>query len=116
MFLPIAVGCIPNAAAPASFDAQLARETLRTALEAWKQKQTRSLTTRQPPIRFVDDDLVAGCTLTDYELGEPDLTIGAFQSIPVTLVLRDRRGMTTRRAASYQVTLNPSLAVLRSNL
>jgi hypothetical protein len=97
------------------YDTEQARTALITALDAWKKGEAKSLTKRNPPIRFVDDDLLAGLRLSDYEIEEPDLPLKPHQNVSVILSLRDARGKSVRREASYQVGTEPTLAVLRSD-
>lgn len=92
----------------------MARSTLFTALEAWKKGEARALPERVPPISFVDNDYKAGMRLTNYAIQEPDRPIALDQDIPVTLSLRDARGKSIRRVATYHVAAEPSLAVQRS--
>jgi hypothetical protein len=100
---------------PVSYDSDQARATLCQALEAWKAGQAGQLPRRKPPIRFVDEDHAAGWRLTDFEWADPSQTVRPYQPVGVKLVLRDRRGQTIDKRASYQVTLEPRLAVLRSD-
>jgi hypothetical protein len=90
-------------------------EQAKAALDAWKKGEAKALPRRHPPIRFVDDDLVAGMRLSDYEVEEPDAPIGLHQDVAVILSLRDARGEVVRREARYQVATEPGLAVLRSD-
>lgn len=96
------------------YDPQLAHETLLSALDAWKDGNVKALVTLESPIRFLDDDLLAGFQLEDYEI---ELTSGSprpFQNIPVTLTLR-KANQSIQRAATYQISLEPDRAVLRSD-
>ena len=86
-----------------------------TALDAWKKGEARALGKRNPPIRFNDDDFLAGLRLSDYEIEEPDREIQSHKDVEVILSLRDARGMVIRREARYQVATRPGLAVLRSD-
>lgn len=97
------------------YDSSLARTTLVSALDAWKKGDARALTKRKPAIRFVDDDLLAGLRLADYEIEEPDAPIELHKDVPVILSLRDQGGKVVRREARYQVASSPGLAVLRSD-
>jgi hypothetical protein len=96
-------------------DSEQARSALVAALDAWKKGEAKALAKRVPPIRFLDDDLAAGCRLSDYELMEPDAPIRPHENVPVILSLRDPRGKSVRRETSYQVSTDPGLAVLRSD-
>ena len=77
--------------------------------------QVDSLTKRQPPIRFEDDDLRSGLTLVAYELSPRDGPIRAYDDVSVKVSLRDRQGATFEKTVVYQVTLEPNLAVLRGD-
>jgi hypothetical protein len=115
--LIIAAGCSGGAepAVESRYDSEQARTTLITALDAWKKGEARGLAQRKPPIRFVDDDFVAGMKLSDYEIDEPDAPTGPHQDVHVILALRDARGKAVQREARYQVLIEPALAVLRSD-
>lgn len=112
-----AVGCSggtePSLVPP--YDSTEAHATLTAALDAWKRGEARSLGRRTPPIRFEDDDCVAGLRLAEYEVEEPDATVRLHQDIAVILSLRDGKGNVIRREAQYQVATSPILAVLRSD-
>jgi hypothetical protein len=64
---------------------------------------------------LVDDDLSAGCRLSAYRFTDPTAAIRAFVGVPVTLTLLDPSGQSIERAASYQVTLEPTPSVLRGD-
>jgi hypothetical protein len=97
------------------YDSSLARTTLVSALDSWKKGDARTLVKRKPPIRFVDDDSIAGLRLVDYEIEEPDAPIELHKDVSVILSLRDQGGKVIRREARYQVATSPGLAVLRSD-
>jgi len=103
----------PSAPAP-SYDAQQAREALTTALDAWKSGSLEQLARRKPPVRFSDEDLLSGAELLSYDL-DSATAFGPHQDVRVDLVLRDRRGTTLNKTATYQVILEPTLAVLRND-
>jgi hypothetical protein len=108
-----AAGC--SRATSAKFDVGEARKTLTDALDAWKEGRARELAQASPPIRFVDDDLASGARLVSYECEATANSFRAFQNVPVTLVLEDRAGKSTRKTVTYQVALAPRLTVLRSD-
>jgi hypothetical protein len=111
--LCLLAGCA--AAPPAEdYDPQLAREALVTALDAWRVGTPADLAKRTPPIHFVDDDWRRGLKLESYELAD---TIRAqpFKDLPVVLRLRDAKGRVVPRAATYQVSLKPRVAVIRTD-
>jgi hypothetical protein len=112
--LALAAGCT-QAISTDEYDAGDARKTLVGALDAWKQGRAGQLMKRQPPIRFVDDDWQGGWQLLDYQVGESTRLFGPFKDVPVTLTVRDRSGRTIGKRVTYQVALEPALAVLRSD-
>jgi hypothetical protein len=116
-FLIAAAGCSGGAepAVGSRYDPEQAKAALVAALDAWKKGEARALARRNPPIRFVDDDLAAGMRLSDYEIEEPDAPVSLHKNIAVILSLRDARGRVVRRETYYQVATEPGLAVLRSD-
>ena len=112
----LAAGCSFAVVAPdPEYDSETARETLSSALDAWRDGNARLLIRLSPPIRFVDDDFTAGYQLLEYEFAQPGQAVRPFQSVPVTLTLRKGKGAEITRAAQYQISLEPSRAVLRSD-
>jgi hypothetical protein len=85
-----------------------ARRALLTALDAWQTGQTASLATHTPPIRFQDDDFVAGWQLIDYQLVDRMQAIEKFRDVKVQLNLRDVRGKIVRKDVSYQIGIDPT--------
>jgi hypothetical protein len=96
-----------------NYDGGRAKEVLLDVLETWKQGKAGTLASRNPPIRFVDDDYVDGGTLLEYRLAEPDQTIAPYESVPVVIKVRTN-GAVVERTTVYQVTLEPKIAVLRA--
>lgn len=116
--LILVLGCSGGTELPTSgpdYDSDQARSALVTALEAWKKGEAQALPKRKPAIRLVDDDLTTGLKLSDYEIQEPDRPITMHMNVEVILSLRDARGKTVRREATYQVATSPALAVMRSD-
>lgn len=97
------------------YDPDLALETLSSALDAWKSGNMNVLVSLESPIRFLDDDLLAGSHLVDYEIDQSNQPIRPFQGVPVTLTVKMGNGATVTRPAMYQISLEPSRAVLRSD-
>ncbi len=96
-------------------DSARAKYILVTALDAWRAGKTKSLITRNPPIRFVDDDQIAGRELVDYELKDESAPIQPFTNVVVILSLRDDGGQIILKNVEYQVGVDPVLTVLRSD-
>lgn len=110
----LASGCSTASQWP-SYNSQKAEETLIQALEAWKQGRVATLAKRVPPLRFDDEDCRNGLRLTDYRLEPRELALRPFDDVQVVLFLRDRRGNQAEKQVSYQIALEPALAVLRSD-
>jgi hypothetical protein len=109
----MAAGC-SRASTPADFDAGAARQTVTDALDAWKEGRAGQLSQASPPIRFVDDDLARGARLVNYEWPDTATSIRPFENVAVTLVLEYRMGKAVRKTVAYQVGLEPTVTVLRS--
>lgn len=92
------------------------KEALATSLEAWQAGKVRELRNRQPPIRFVDDDVVSGQQLLEYTIQTASRKTVPFQQFQVELKLKDRQGRAGTSLATYQVSLSPRISVLRSDL
>src|SRR5271166_3997344 len=105
VLLAVIAGCsgCSQPAPEAPFDSERARTALIAALDAWQKGEAKSLLKRNPPIRFVDDDLLSGLRLSEYEIEEPDLPVKLHQDVSVILELRDAQGERVRREARYQV-------------
>lgn len=112
--LALAAGCTKTDSSN-QYDTGEARKTLVGALDAWKLGRAGQLMKRQPPIRFVDDDWQGGWQLVDFQVGESTGLFGPFKDVPVTLTVRERGGRTIGKRVTYQVALEPALAVLRSD-
>lgn len=112
--LCITSGCSHEQGLVDETDPDEALDILVTSLETWKRGETGTLSQRQPPIRFVDDDLAAGRKLDAYHIHDPESGIAPFENVYVTLTLRTAAGQTLERKVGYQVALTPALAVLRS--
>ena len=107
------IGCSSDLQ-PTDEDSTRARETVTTAVAAWQNETARDLIRIVPPIRFVDDDWVAGWKLIQYDIASPDDPIGPFDDVVVNLTLVKGEGQVVERRVAYQVSLRPALAVLRS--
>ena len=95
----------------------IAKETLMTALTAWKggaaldQMQARS-----PAIVVQDVDWSAGTKLQDFELQGDGKSVGANLSIEVQLTLVDTAGKSSKQKVWYLVGTDPALTVFRDLL
>ena len=107
-------GCAPQQPEINEAESIRLRTLLTTALDAWQAGQTAELASRQPAIRFADDDLAAGRRLLGYRLEDPNCEIAPFDDVVVALTLADSRGASTEKVVAYQISVEPALAVLRS--
>jgi hypothetical protein len=114
VLIVLLVGCRYAPKLP-PYDSQKAEETLKLALDAWKQGQVKKLAKCKPPIRFEDEDYRNGLRLLDYRLEPRESPVFRFNDIKVTLSLRGRQGNKIEKTVAYQVTLEPVLAVLRND-
>ncbi|HEY0981775.1 hypothetical protein [Schlesneria sp.] len=108
-------GCRDSARHLVEQDPELARQTLETVLQAWKDGKTGTLAKRNPPIRFVDDDLLAGNQLLGFELEDESIPIIPYQTVRVELELRTPQGEAVSKTVQYQVGIDPGLTVLRGD-
>lgn len=97
------------------YNSEAARETLVAALNAWKSGDTTPLGMLPVPVRLIDDDLAAGLLLVDYQLVPPNQAIRPYVNIRVDLNLRTENGRSVPRQATYQITLQPTRSVMRSD-
>ena len=114
--LPVlALGC-GRAPPPAPADPDKARETLRTALEAWREGGTpASLKERSPPIYVNDRDWEAGRRLARYEVQDKAEHYGSQFRCSVRLSLHDARGNVTDRTVKYLIDTQPALVIVRDD-
>jgi hypothetical protein len=101
------------AARDPNYDSSRAKEVLLDVLETWKRGKVGTLAGRTPPVRFVDDDYVAGFALLEYRLAMPEQAIAPYESVPVVMKIKSGREV-IEKTAVYQVTLDPKIAVLRA--
>lgn len=115
LLIPLSAGgCVSSP--PPQADADVARQTLRAALDAWKAGQSpESLKGRTPPIVVADRDWQGGAKLEGYEVDPKDRLLGADLHCQVSLTLRDARGRAVKRKATYSVGTHNALTVIRSD-
>jgi hypothetical protein len=112
--LCVIAGCSGSEPAEEAADSDRMLNVLTIALDAWKEGTAATLSQRDPPIRLVDDDWVAGRRLLAYRLEDPKAFAFPFESVFVELTLHTANGETVERNVGYQISLTPSLAVLRA--
>jgi hypothetical protein len=92
------------------------RQVIVTALDAWKNGQTRDdLKNLSPPVYFQDDDLYRGRKLVDYQLeGEPRV-LGTGLSYVVRLTLQNGTAQPATRKVAFRVVTEPNIAITRED-
>ncbi len=117
LFVPLAAfvaGCGDKPVA-APVEPDKARQTLRTALDAWKDGQAiETLSQATPPIVAQDFDWMAGSKLTDYQLLDEGQPEDANLRVKVKLSLRDKQGQSATKTVIYVVGTDPKLTVFRA--
>ncbi len=95
-------------------EVEQSQRVLISVLEAWKTGQAHTLSAQTPPIRFQDDDYMAGWQLVGYQLVNPNQVIQSFRDVPVQVNLIDRQGKPLQKTVTFQVGLDP-ITVQRSD-
>ena len=109
----ISVGC-SDSGNPYPVRPDVARQTLQTALDAWKSgTDLGKLREADPQIVVQDLDWSAGTELTAYEIVGEGKAVGANLSVEVHLQLKDKSGGTTQKSVWYVVGTDPALTVFR---
>ncbi len=107
-------GCGSGPYQSAPVDADLARETLMSVMESWKNGETvESLKEDTPAIVVQDFDWVGGMKLLDYEVVDDGKPESANLIARVKLSLEDREGMKSEKTVIYVVGTAPVLTVFR---
>ncbi len=96
-------------------DPDLARATLATTLDAWRDGRTiDDVTGGSPPITVADPAWKAGFKLVRYQVAETTRAAGFDLKIPVELWLEDSKGKTKQEKVKYTVSVEPSRTVIRA--
>jgi hypothetical protein len=107
------LGCgRPDPAARMS-DSAKAREVLVQALDGWKKGETlQAFQGANPAITVVERQWQAGAKLLDYEIAGDGQPVGF--DIQFTVTLKTQEGKRSSEKATYIVSTNPKLVVIRS--
>ena len=98
----------------APVDSSKARDTLRTALDSWKQgDKVDALQNANPPIYVIDTEWQSGSKLMDYQVVGNGDEKDAHLLCPVQLTVRDPAGKTSKRDVTYIISTAPKLTVSR---
>lgn len=94
-------------------DLDLLRDSVITALDAWKTAQPRdALLSRSPPIEFHDDDGVRGARLLSYELTNTYRDTDGSPRCAVTLHLQSANKPKTIKV-TYQAKVDSKIVIAR---
>jgi len=97
-------------------DPDEAREFLSAVLEAWKAGQTPEDLQNGSPVMYVSDvDWKDGASLKSYELSESPVEHGGEWRVTTLLTLMSAGKTEERRRAVYSVTIEPAIAIIRSD-
>ena len=107
-------GCGSGPRRAGAVDAELARESLKTALESWKKGELPgALRDGSPSITVQDMDWKAGLTLVTYEMQGGEKEDAANLHCPVRLTLRDQQGREIKKPVTYVIGTDPVITVFR---
>jgi hypothetical protein len=107
------VGCSQRAQ-NAPVDAETARDTLKVALESWKNGDAvDALQKASPPIYVVDAQWQSGAKLVDFKLVNDGECKDANLFCPVQLSVKNAAGKVESRQVTYIIATAPNLAVSR---
>ena len=95
-------------------NAERARETLVSTLDAWKSGETAEAYTARSSVTAIDSKWQAGTKLVGYEvLGDGQMD-GFDWQLKVRLSLKDSKGKSFDEKAIYNVSTTPALVVVRN--
>jgi hypothetical protein len=92
------------------------RQVIVSALDAWKNGQTREdLKKLSPPVYFQDDDLYRGRKLIDYKLEGAPKQLGTGLSYVVSLTIQNGSTPPATRKVAFRVVTEPNIAITRED-
>lgn len=108
------VGCGHDVPTSAPVKSDVARETLSSVMESWKNgAKPESLQERNPAIVVQDLDWTGGFKLVDYDFEGLGKEVDANLIVQVKLTLEDSSGEKTEKMVTYVVGTSPKLTVFR---
>ena len=113
--LMLCAGCGGGPKRAAPVDVERARETVKTALDAWKSgAKPEEMPGRSPSITVQDFDWMAGKKLVEYQLIDEGKAEDANLRIQAKLTLQDAKGKSVQKTVIYIVGTDPVLTVFRA--
>ena len=106
-------GCgVRQRAAP--LDEELARSSLKAALDGWKKGDSpATLKNGSPSIIAQDPDWVTGARLVAYEYAGDSRRVAENLFVPVKLTLKAKNGKQTSQSVTYVIGTSPHVMVFR---
>ena len=109
----IALGC--GQSTPSPSDPTLGKQTLQSALEAWKKGETADgYKQSAPKVTVVDKQWKDGAKLLDYEFDGDSVPDGFDVQFKVKLTVQDASGKPSKKKAVYNVSTTPALVIVRA--
>ena len=97
-----------------SIDVNVAKKSLETTLNSWKDgKSPSDLTSVSPPIKVIEADWEKGSKLVEYEIVKEEKTGDHSLLVTVNLKLEPPKGKPTTPVARYIVNTVPEITVFR---
>lgn len=110
-FMAALSGCGGN---PHPVNPDIAQQTLKTTLDAWKSGQTvESMKQAKPAVVVQDMDWMGGAKLVDYQILDGSKAVDANLQAKVKLKLKDDKDVESEKTVSYLVGTSPALTVFR---
>lgn len=107
------LGC--NSSPPCPSDPAVSRETLKSALEAWKKGTTCDAYKQSAPsVTVVDKQWRDGAKLLDYELLDEGVADGFDVQFKAKLEVKDASGKQSKHKAIYNVSTTPARVIVRA--
>lgn len=110
------VGCSGTNTGAVQATPDLARETLKRGLEAWKNGKDAPTIQATESIIFSDTDLESGAKLHNYEVHGDGQADGFDWQMRVTLSLEDRSGKKSEKKAIYNINTTPKRVIVRKEM
>lgn len=105
-----------NYSPPKAADPAVARQTLKTVLDAWKSGTPKDSLASQTPKVFVgDEDWSGGNALKDYKLIDDGESYGSNVRFRVGLELDSKGGTSLQKTVRYIVATDPVVSITRDD-
>jgi len=111
----VGLGC-GGARSRSQQDLDEAQEAVKTALTAWKNKQTKKALESTSSIQMSDPDWTLGMQLMDFDIQKTEGVDGKNIRSSVTLSLKDRKDRKVERAVIYEVNTSGDKKVVAREL